>query len=53
MGLTEGHLLWEPIGGWSDKPNLSVYPQPLCCRSLFPQDGRITDGYQRGKVKAR
>jgi len=31
MGLTEGHLLndeggaWAPIGGWSDKPNLSVH----------------------------
>ena len=45
MGLTEGHLLndeggaWEPIGGWSDKPNLSPYPQPVCCQSLFPQGG--------------
>lgn len=43
MGLIENHLLndeggaWEPIGGWSDKPNLSPYPQPVCCRSLFPQ----------------
>lgn len=45
MGLTEGHLLsdeggaWEPIGGWPDKPNLSVHPQPVCCQSLFPQGG--------------
>lgn len=43
MGLTENHLLndeggaWEPIGGWSDKPNLSPYPQPGCCQSVFPQ----------------
>lgn len=43
MGLTEKHLLndeggaWEPIGGWSDKPNLSPYPQPWCCQSVFPQ----------------
>lgn len=45
MGLTENHLLndeggaWEPIGGWSDKPNLSPYPQPVCCLSTFPQGG--------------
>lgn len=43
MGLTENHLLndesgaWEPIGGWSDKPNLSPYPQPGRCQSIFPQ----------------
>lgn len=43
MGLTEGHLLndecgaWEPIGGLTDKPSLSVHPQPVCCESLFPQ----------------
>ena len=45
MGLTEKHLLndeggaLEPIGGWPDKPNLSPYPQPVCCQSLFPQGG--------------
>lgn len=43
MGLTENHLLndeggaWEPIGGWSDKPNLSPYPQLGCCQSVFHQ----------------
>lgn len=46
MGLTENHLLndegsaWEPIGGCSDKPNLSPYPQPACCQSVFPQGVR-------------
>lgn len=45
MGLTEGHLLndeggaWEPIGGWSDKPNLSPYPQPVCCENIMPNYG--------------
>lgn len=45
MGLTENHLLndeggaWEPIGGWSDKPNLSPHPQPACCEHRIPNYG--------------
>lgn len=45
MGLTERHLLndeggaWEPIGGWTDKPNLSPYPQPVCCENIIPNYG--------------
>lgn len=53
MGLTEKHLLnddggaWEPIGGWSGKPNLSPYPQPVCCERLFPQGERNGIKYPR------
>jgi len=58
MGLTEGHLLndeggaWEPIGGWSDKPNLSPHPQPACCQSAFPKGMRFKIKYPRKKYIA-
>jgi len=53
MGLTEGHLLndegdaWEPIGGRSDKPNLSPHQQPACCQSVFPKGMQIGIKYPR------
>lgn len=53
MELTENHLLndeggaWEPIGGWSDKPNLSPHPQPGCCQTVFPQGVRPGIKYPR------